>query len=895
MVRLRHVLPIAVVLALPFLYWLIPLCEGRAWNALGPYQFNILNPPEGYHGSVPGVPITAESWGASTVEIPFRARLRHCLKNFELPLWNPNQGLGQPFAAEGEGCPYFPVVMVRVLLPYTWGNFVSLGFYYIAALALYSFLRELMLTRAASVLGSAAFICSGALSLNLARHNYSDQLCMIPIIFWSAARAIRLGTFFARLTLAVMAGLHLLAGLVQIAMPSAIVCCGFCIVYAWVRRGIRPRWVLAAGGTLLFFILGNGLASFSLLPVIEAIRTSFSKNPEMLSMLPMPYANAIALFFPQIFGQYFQSWIPGNYPEIVAWDDLFAFGGTLALMLVVVGWSGRRWISDQHRPLFWFFSLGGVFLVLRYISFPPVAIVNMLPLIGRQSPKHANGITVYCFAVAAAFAANSLRSLWSRRSHLGLAALVVATVSCVLTLVIRQGGWAGTNLPMAHQPLIATALVVVAMWIILYVAGRFGQGEGGIWAVAVMLVAELAMYLPLGVRTDEFLEARCWLFAASLPVAILAARQKYRSALAGFGLGLVFYGAFIVPRCSLPDNIDLSRPPRSLVWLKEHVGNHARSWGVQPDFSSVLRVQDLGAIGPLAPRSFQEFIRLTTDDASYHNYVLSTYNLLGAFYWSYPLELYLAYKPIFDACSLRYLYLNKDYFGAGRRQDETRLQGGAANLRVAYEDDRVKILESTEAKPKVGFHQAFLIEPDHAAVLARLRAVPIAAAGPPMLERTDRALGPEVTSGPTPVTPQSEPTIASYRPNSVEIKVRSAGAGLLVLNDAYDQGWRAQVDGVEAPILRVNGLFRGVFVRSAGVHQVRFYYLPKSFVRGGLWSLLLLGYLVWTVWLARREVCEGSAGEVSLARSGLGLFWSSGMVLGGLTIGLILVTYFTAW
>jgi hypothetical protein len=51
---------------------------------------------------------------------------------------------------------------------------------------------------------------------------------------------------------------------------------------------------------------------------------------------------------------------------------------------------------------------------------------------------------------------------------------------------------------------------------------------------------------------------------------------------------------------------------------------------------------------------------------------------------------------------------------------------------------------------------------------------------------------------------------------------------LLVISDAWYPGWRAAIDGVEAPIHRANYMFRGVFV-PAGEHTVRFDYWPTNF------------------------------------------------------------------
>lgn len=72
--------------------------------------------------------------------------------------------------------------------------------------------------------------------------------------------------------------------------------------------------------------------------------------------------------------------------------------------------------------------------------------------------------------------------------------------------------------------------------------------------------------------------------------------------------------------------------------------------------------------------------------------------------------------------------------------------------------------------------------------------------------------------------------ITRYSSEEVEIEVDSPG-GLLLLNDTMYVGWKAYIDGKEAPIHYANYLFRGVLVPS-GKHSVVFKYVPMSFLIG---------------------------------------------------------------
>ncbi len=69
--------------------------------------------------------------------------------------------------------------------------------------------------------------------------------------------------------------------------------------------------------------------------------------------------------------------------------------------------------------------------------------------------------------------------------------------------------------------------------------------------------------------------------------------------------------------------------------------------------------------------------------------------------------------------------------------------------------------------------------------------------------------------------------IVRYSPQELEIETEADGAALLVLSDSYYPGWHATVDGLPAPILQANLLFRGIPV-PAGRHRVRLWFDPLS-------------------------------------------------------------------
>lgn len=95
-------------------------------------------------------------------------------------------------------------------------------------------------------------------------------------------------------------------------------------------------------------------------------------------------------------------------------------------------------------------------------------------------------------------------------------------------------------------------------------------------------------------------------------------------------------------------------------------------------------------------------------------------------------------------------------------------------------------------------------------------------------------------------------------PEEITISVKSSAPGILVLSDTYDVDWRAYVNGQSAPILRVNGLFRGVALPD-GEHMIRFVYRPRAFYLGALVTgLTLLALIIHGIHSVTRRTKAGN-------------------------------------
>jgi hypothetical protein len=107
--------------------------------------------------------------------------------------------------------------------------------------------------------------------------------------------------------------------------------------------------------------------------------------------------------------------------------------------------------------------------------------------------------------------------------------------------------------------------------------------------------------------------------------------------------------------------------------------------------------------------------------------------------------------------------------------------------------------------------------------------------------------------------------IARLEADEVELAVRARSRGLVVLSDTWHTGWRAEVDGNEAPVLLVNRFMRAVPVES-GKHTVVMRYQPtRLYVGLGISLASLAAVLGFWFWALRRERARGAIGAAAAA------------------------------
>jgi Bacterial membrane protein YfhO len=173
-------------------------------------------------------------------------------------------------------------------------------------------------------------------------------------------------------------------------------------------------------------------------------------------------------------------------------------------------------------------------------------------------------------------------------------------------------------------------------------------------------------------------------------------------------------------------------------------------------------------------------------------------------------------------------------------------------LKVAFDDNAVTVLESLKSRRRFEFSSSPMILRSQFAVIRQLQSDPGIVEQSILVESSaaDTFLE-ELAANPDASETSAEIQLLEERPNHLRLNVNASRNGVFVVKDSYFPGWEATVDGAKAPILRVNGMVRGVEIASPGTHIVEFCYRPLSFWYGafvGVGALAL--FLVLLFWRA---------------------------------------------
>lgn len=717
---------------------------------------------------------------------PMDEFLRQSLFKGQFPFWNPYNLGGHPAAFNGQTGFFYPPKLLLLYLFPTWlAHGVSLGLHsWLAGVSSYYLARRLGMGSAAGLLLGIAWQWNGYLAGCLEFNHFSTCAAWTPLVVLSALRARDCWRFVG--LLAVSLAMLLVSSHLQILLNFLL----FGTVSGLYLAG---RWkAMQTVRFLLGVALGFGLATPYLGP--SAVLMSSSQRPTMSSeFLLGSYRQFLAsappaTIFPEVYGSpadYFATTRISGAGTFIFVETCF-YLGVIPLYFAILG-------GFSNRGGRFFFLAALITLVLP--ATPMYLPLSELPGLNRVISVRFVSLVQLLLVVAAGF---GFHAWWDEREK--------------DEKVFSR----------AHSVAKAT-LTGLAIWAVLKFLHGLSQGWQSVLGSGLLRLPDAGLFM----TRESYLMAvktgfeHCYSVTNSsftLPLLslivlalVLPHRSSRWSALLLITATLVELTAFAYRQNPIEPSKSWFPSTSVTSYLSQNLGTErvAGLSTIKPNTLLPLSLRDAGGYDSFYPRDsaiFLSALRKERIDLSNLSAQVLTGEDLSA--------------PLLDLMAVRYLV---GIAGSPKPEGTTLVEQGILSiyrrgtaLPRAYLCSEVRKVQEEEVLP-------LLSRPD----FPRSRV----ALSTDKVEEFQK-----LDSGAT-----GKARLILDTPNLVSVHVSSSGPQLLVLADAWCQGWEVTVNGLPQSLYRVNQMFRGVVIES-GESQVVFKFHPPgwdTYVRIFIFSALL--------------------------------------------------------
>ena len=765
---------------------------------------------------------------------------RSCLMGRSLaaghvPLWNPFEMAGTPFAADPQsGWLYLPSMLTSWLFGCGGGirAFIVLQ-PILAGLGVYWFLRSERLNRISSTVGGLS------IAMALAASNVAISLPFAGAIAWTPFVLVGASGFFRTHTWKRVWWLALAAfswGQVAAAHMShgLVICTALVAAYAIARtaREVHKGRTTPARGALLTvaFLAFLPVANLALfvphfaLAERSSLRGGYGSLGGTLARVvggdaegrPLPTSGVWSgwpFAFASAPGAYVGAAILLAVPAALRARGrrylvaAFLGVGATAYLLTLNLFIGAAWFRDVVLRL----PFGDVYLHnpgrLRYVALLVVPVVGALGLQSfmdrvpsrREAQWWLGGATALTVGLPIALGANPVRFI--------LPAIGIAATWVVLVALFRARRWARVGLP----AVLAVELLAGAIWASVYSGGTVFLGlEGREPSGASASDGDHAGLPPQPLR---------W---PSVPLDNYREPGPIARTIAGHAADDGRYLAWIPPAVNFNKGYLFTQGPND--WPALLLGR-----------AIVFELHDALGYSPIQLPRYWSYIRATDD--------------LPVFYNASVVQL----PSMQDVwlLGIRYLIEAK---GVPPLVPDT--QQRAVPGRVVASERGYHLIEVAGWQPRVSVVPAWTVARSGVQALHTVLDPRFDPSRSAIVEATGTAHVPAPPAGqPVPGASEATPTYQEVEPEDVRVTVDAPAASIVLIRNAWDVGWSATVDGRAAPVLRTDYFLQGIAV-PAGHHRIRLVYRDPTIARGlvgsaAAWGALALVTLVAVAWSRR--------------------------------------------
>ena len=710
------------------------------------------------------------------------------------PLWNPYILGGLPMAA-GHGDIYYPMFLIRAILPVDAALNVSFGLHlFLAGLFAYCFLRSWKFRFFPALVGGLAYMLSGQIA-SLVSPGHDGKLyvsALTPLLLWMITLGMRDGRIWAWGIVALGTGLCILSPHYQMTYYLGVLAGGYTLWLAFgrgdqrlERRVALLRLGLATGAA----VLGVGIASIQFLPFFEYIPFSpreGGRGWEYATSYSMPPEELLNAYLPEFSGILHGYW--GRNPLKLHSEYLGA--AVLVLAGAAFGWRPRR-----AFVVFWLAATALALLVALGGHTPFYRLWYLLPMMKVvRAPSMIYFIVSLAVAALAAVGLERLLSGDIRQRYLVGWAIAAAIIALLATLgVFSAIGEALAPPPKVELLSANSSAVAIGGWrsaiIVIGVVGTLlllMRGRLRPTAAAAVLAGIVALDLwSIDRLYFNFSRPASQLYASDPAIDYLKRLQQPGRTLSfDLGTGLMAQDAYLNGDALMMHRVRTTTG---------HEANELRTW-----------VQLAGVKSPaIEPRRLldPQFLRLTNTRFWYTN---------GDLPESFPelpgLRLTKRVGPVQNSFgNTVYLY-------------ELELEG--ATQPPAWV---APVIVKAAPEPTLATVLDPRFDPRQAAIF----------------DSASTVAGAQISALPEPSALRARLTRSDPEHMTVDLDAPSPAGSALVVSENYYPAWKARVDGRDTPVARADFTFIGVPL-PAGARRVELTFQQNSYERGKLLTLIAL-------------------------------------------------------
>lgn len=789
--------------------------------------------PTGTYESVPKGGLTnytLDLLGSSGGDLAWGRYTAKALSEGEIPYWNPYQGLGAPFLAEGGTAVLYPPNVLRLVLPPKYWDAIGLLHLLLTCLFIYFLAREMGQRRGSAIAAAAAMLANGFYLGYLPTNAVIETITWVPLLLYGAERTLRDRSAWAGFVPILLAVFFIGTG--GHPGPAVFTIVGFA-AYVALRIageiGIRRQVIRLAAPCFIGAMLSAPSWIQESAYVLSNADSFQTYKPLVLQWYQLP-----ALVFPYVFGPIHTSslFADGRFADTSYW--YFGWIAPVAVFLALAGLI--RGCARQDSSVIAMGVVIAVF-VLWALNVFPFNLLRLLPVFQRLNTAYIFGLPGILLCALAGYGTNAMQDATRLEWRTWLIywfALQVGITGCVALAALTTSQPVHWNYMQAGlgPALLWSGLVPIILYLLAW--GRT-HARHWVWPVVVSaLVLEGVCYFPSTAGFSRGSDRILLVVMFAIAIA-LASAQAIRSrpvlwkatvaTLAGAVLALSTQVVLRHP--GWPKRTDPFVVPAFVQWLKAKDAEY-RTYGVEgalmPNFGSAFGLSTINFLGALTLTASSQFIRDHLDKDQFPNQFYGRYFLPEQARMS-PLDAYARNRRAWNYVGVRYVAAPDDALNNARF--------AAMGLRMAVHDaaSGVRVWADSNARPRLYLAPRHQIAGSQSASLEAF------------FKQNDLRATAFFESRSAPVCPQSDVRIAEanpltvrdldVEPNYVRATIAAKSGGTLVLVDAYSPGWGAHIDGVPAEVYRVNGVFRGICLRAPGEYRIDFFYEPP------LWNVSL--------------------------------------------------------